>query len=265
MALSVKRFIHEVNCPEPTEQTNVMYHPTSSDVLCNGGGTLTAIFADQNGLTNIQANESTTYAGDGDLCTNGMDVVFVVDYTGSMGGAIEGVKSGLNSLISTIDTQSGGNYRLGLVTFDGGSCNYNSSSYYNGLPAAQKINEACTTIITCFEKMGTVGNSTSFSTAVNSINNPSTGMPIGAGNEWGGRAIDEIVNSNFAGSFRNNVQKLIILVTDDDPENNTTYFNNLFTTFNGGGYQLLYNSSIAANSTAHDEYNILLNLSLIHI
>ena len=259
MALSVKRFIHEINCPEPSEQTNVMYHPTSSDVLCAGGGTLTAIFADQNGLTNIQANESTTYAGDGDLCTNGMDVVFVVDYTGSMGGAIEGVKAGLNSLISTIDTQSGGNYRLGLVTFDGGSCNYNSSSYYTGLPAAQKINEACTTIITCFEKMGTVGNSTSFSTAVNSINNPSTGMPIGSSREWGGRAIDEVVNSNFAGSFRNNVQKLIILVTDDDPENNTTYFNNLFTTFNGGGYQLLYNSNVAANSTVHTEYNILLN------
>jgi hypothetical protein len=259
MALSVKRFIHEVNCPEPTEQTNVMYHPTSSDVLCNGGGTLTAIFADQNGLTNIQANESTTYAGDGDLCANGMDVVFVVDYTGSMGGAIDGVKNGLNSLISTINTQSGGNYRLGLVAFDGGTCFYNTSSYYNALPAAQKINEECATIITCFEKMGTVGNSTSFSTAVNSINNPSTGMPIGSSKEWGGRAIDEIVNSNFAGSFRNNVQKLIILVTDDDPENNIAYFNNLFANFDGEGFQLLYNSSQAVDSTAHNEYNILLN------
>ncbi|MEO8216786.1 MAG: vWA domain-containing protein [Acidobacteriota bacterium] len=46
-----------------------------------------------------------------------MDVVFVVDTTGSMGGAIDNVKSELPSIISQIQTASGGDYQLGLVEF----------------------------------------------------------------------------------------------------------------------------------------------------
>lgn len=46
-----------------------------------------------------------------------MDVVFVVDDTGSMGGAISNVKSGLASIITQIDTASGGDFQIGLVSF----------------------------------------------------------------------------------------------------------------------------------------------------
>jgi uncharacterized protein YegL len=46
-----------------------------------------------------------------------MDVVFVVDDTGSMGPAINNVKAGLQPIINTIETASGGDYRLALVTF----------------------------------------------------------------------------------------------------------------------------------------------------
>lgn len=46
-----------------------------------------------------------------------MDVVFVVDTTGSMGGALENVASELPSIISQIQNSSGGDYRLGLVEF----------------------------------------------------------------------------------------------------------------------------------------------------
>ncbi len=46
-----------------------------------------------------------------------MDVVFVIDDTGSMSGAISDVKSGLVSIISSIVTTSGGDYQLGLITF----------------------------------------------------------------------------------------------------------------------------------------------------
>ena len=35
-------------------------------------------------------------------CIEGMDVVFLIDYTGSMGGYINGVKSGVLSIVNTI-------------------------------------------------------------------------------------------------------------------------------------------------------------------
>lgn len=46
-----------------------------------------------------------------------MDVVFVVDTTGSMGGALSNVTAQLPAIITQIETASGGNFRLGLVEF----------------------------------------------------------------------------------------------------------------------------------------------------
>ena len=257
MALSVKRFIHENNCPEPSVQINAMYHPKDPAVLCNGGGTLTALFGESADLFNMSASGEEGFAGEGAVCAEGMDIVFVVDYTGSMDDAIDGVKTGISNLISTIDSESNGNYRLGLVLFDGSSLTYSGSNFYNGLPANQKINEnSSAVLITCCEKMNTVGNSTSFTNSLNSIN--TSDMPMGTNNEWGLRAISEVVNNGFAGSFRNGVQKLIILITDDDPENNTTYANTLKSQIEAEGIQVMYNSSVTSPSSQHDEYNQLL-------
>jgi len=252
MALSVKRFIHENDCPEPSEQINVMYHPTDPQVLCDGGGTLTALFGEAGDLFNLSMGSDDGLAGQGDVCVGGMDVVFVVDYTGSMSSAISGVKTGISNLISTIDTESNSNYRLGLVLFDGGSCNYNTSNFYNSLPANQKINESCDKIITCVEKMSTVGNSTSFTNGLNSID--TADMPMGASVEWGMTAISEVVNNGFAGSFRNGVQKLIILITDDAPNRNMNYATALKSQLDAGGFQVMYNTSGAAQT----RYDVLL-------
>lgn len=46
-----------------------------------------------------------------------MDVVFVVDDTGSMGGALKNVVTGLPDIISTAQGASGGDLRMGLITF----------------------------------------------------------------------------------------------------------------------------------------------------
>jgi hypothetical protein len=46
-----------------------------------------------------------------------MDVVFVVDDTGSMGGALDNVKAQLPDIIATAQGASGGDLRMGLVTF----------------------------------------------------------------------------------------------------------------------------------------------------
>jgi hypothetical protein len=61
-------------------------------------------------------------SGNGSMCSP-MDVAFVVDTTGSMGGTIENVKKGLVTLLDDIQRASGGDYRLALVTVandDGG-------------------------------------------------------------------------------------------------------------------------------------------------
>jgi len=262
MALSVKRFIHALDCPEPSNQVNVNYHATSAEQLCNGNGTLSAIFSEAATLGGIIEGAEEAFAGEGGVCAEGMDVVFVVDYTESMDNAISGVKTGLNSLVSTINTQSNGNYRLGLVLFDGNSQStspdYAASGYYQALPSSQKINVANSNgplggniFITCVEKMNTVGNSTSFGNALNAIDQPnsSTGMEIGSGIECGGQATYEVVANDFAGSFRSGVQKLIIIVTDDDPENTTTWFENTLTpALNNAGAQVMINSSQASDS-----------------
>ena len=252
MALSVKRFTHSNDCPEPSEQINVMYHPTDPSRLCDGGGTLTALFGESGNLFDLAVTED-GFAGESGICAEGMDIVFVVDYTGSMSGAISGVKTGIANLVNTIDTESNGNYRLGLVLFDGGACNYNTSNFYNSLPANQKINEECNKIITCVEKMGTVGNSTSFTNNLNSIDTPD--MPMGAYKEWGLTAISEVVNNSFAGSFRSGVQKLIILITDDAPERNMTYATTLKSQLDAGGFQVMYNTS----GSPYTKYSTLLD------
>lgn len=261
MALSVKRFIHAIDCPEPSNQVNVNYHATSAEQLCNGSGTLSAIFTEAANLGGIIEGAEEAFAGEGGVCADGMDVVFVVDYTNSMSGAISGVKTGLNNLVSTINTQSNGNYRLGLVLFDGRNNTspvYAASGYYQNLPASQKINVANSNgpssgniFITCVEKMNTVGNSTSFGNALNAIDQPNsnTGMQLGSGTECGGQATYEVVANDFAGSFRSGVQKLIILVTDDDPENTTTWFQNTLTpALNNAGAQVMINSSQASDT-----------------
>lgn len=46
-----------------------------------------------------------------------MDVAFVVDDTGSMGGALDNVNSQLSSVVTSINAASGGAYRLSLTTF----------------------------------------------------------------------------------------------------------------------------------------------------
>ena len=175
MALSVKKFIHALNCPEPENMVNVTYHVNTPDLLCGGGGTPTAIFSDDGTtLGGIIESDGSGNAGQGGVCAEGMDVVFVVDYTGSMSGAINGLKNGIADLANTIDTLSAGNYRLGLVLFDGSSSNttpfYNSSGVYQALDSSQRYiappipgsGQTSTgtrrNFITCMEKMNTVAN-----------------------------------------------------------------------------------------------------------
>ena len=255
MALSVRKFTHALDCPEPDNQINVTYHPTSSAELCAGNGTPTAIFSYSNGdLAGVVAGDESANGANTDVCGEGMDVIFLVDYTGSMSGAINGVKAGISSLANTIISESGGNYRLGLVLYDeetATSPNYAASGYYQALPADQKINEPSpdqagyNLFTTCVEKMTNVGNQTSFTSALNAIDSPNsnTGMMLGYGedaDEPAGRALYEIAAEGFAGSFRSGVQKLVILITDNITSESDAYWQNTLTpALNNAGIQLM--------------------------
>ena len=164
--------------------------------------------------------------GDPVTCAQGMDVVFLVDYTGSMGSYINAVKTNVLNIVNTIITESGGDYRLGLVLFDetttASSFTYSTKPNYTSLPASQRfINVNAVAgkqqAITAMEVMSDT-NQTSFTTQLNKINDPDN-FPLGSGAniaEPGGIGYEQILNG-IAGSFRTNVAKLVVLITDAVP------------------------------------------------
>ena len=124
-------------------------------------------------------------------CNTGMDVVFLVDYTGSMGDEINTVKDQISTIVDTIVTESGGDYRLGLVIFDevdttyappGDDFRYISNPAYTSLPAAQRYiqetNPPFKQGITTLEVMST-SNGDSFKRKVNEMNSgPAIEFPL---------------------------------------------------------------------------------------
>jgi len=196
-------------------------------------------------------------------CNNGMDVAFVIDYTGSMGGAINDIKTSVGSIVSTIVTESGGDYRLSLSIFDeyqkGQNSTYFTNVDYTSLPSANKkiITTGAFTDqhLTMMEKFGTA-NSTTFSSQLAKLNGA---IPIGwgiGGPEPGGLLINEIINNAFAGTWRSGVTKLMIIITDaqdgGDDDNNTilddTYLSALATQANADGIQCLLVTTLPSSN-----------------
>lgn len=113
-------------------------------------------------------------------CDAGMDVVFLIDYTTSMGIPIETVKQQVNDIADTIVAQSEGNYRLGLVIFDEATAvpfRYESNPAYTSLPAGQRYiqetNPLLKQAITALELMST-NNADSFKRKVNEMDSGPT-------------------------------------------------------------------------------------------
>ena len=166
-------------------------------------------------------------------CSQGLDVSFIIDYTGSMGPVIETVKTGLSSVIAHISTESSSNYRLSMITVDeenDATPNYSACSQYTGLPTAQKYNNQGSTgkyqIITAWEMFptSTTNNGSSFTTAVDNLNGGVTGssciqLGYGAGTpEPMDIGLNLVVNStNFVNDFRTSAAKYIIMITDAPP------------------------------------------------
>lgn len=125
-------------------------------------------------------------------CDSGMDVFYLFDYTGSMGGDIETAKTAASNLISTIQTEVGSNdYRLGLAladeyhTYTGnrlssnpetGDAPYFDATEYQALPVGQRlviknqVDSGKKQYYTVMEPLGTDNNGTQWTTALDKIN-----------------------------------------------------------------------------------------------
>lgn len=211
--------------------------------------------------TTTRAPTTTTTAvpdspGNPVLTQKGIDIVFVIDYTSSMGGIIENVKTNISNIVSLISSKSNINYRLGLVLFDeytafdyGQAKGCLSSNDYISLPSSQKyVNNSAALggrvqVITAMEMMQT-NNNLSFITQLNKINKSTFVLGYGVGGpEPGDIALDKTYN-NFAGTWRDNVAKMVVLITDATPSgiDDTTTVTD--TTFMTSLTQQYYNKNI---------------------
>lgn len=225
----------------------------------------------------VELNEWTIHQNKGPLlsteitCADGMDIVFLVDYTSSMGTAINAIKTAIASIVSAIVTESANNYRLGLVLFDeynpnGGPATYETKAAYTSLPASQRYtnlyNPAGSSgdrkqYITAMEVFSQ-NNESTFLTQLNILNNV-TDFPIGSGElppEPADMGVDRVVNYDLAGSFRDDVSKLIIIITDNPPSGNddindatdTAFIGELAVNCNAKGIKVLL---MKKNSTSY--------------
>jgi hypothetical protein len=211
--------------------------------------------------TTTRAPTTTTTAvpdspGNPVLTQKGIDIVFVIDYTSSMGGIIENVKTNISNIVSLISSKSNINYRLGLVLFDeytafdyGQAKGCLSSNDYISLPSSQKyVNSSAALwgrvqVITAMEMMQT-NNNLSFITQLNKINKSTFVLGYGVGGpEPGDIALDKTYN-NFAGTWRDNVAKMVVLITDATPSGIDDATTVTDTTFMTSLTQQYYNKNI---------------------
>lgn len=268
MAISV--FTHQDPCNPPSNQASLHY---------NGG---TATNTTQGNLGVYFTTDAVLGLGDvitiPTQCNQGIDLVFVVDYTGSMGNEINGVKAGISNILSSISAESQNNARVGLVIFDEysgtsvTSSNYSSKSTYINLPAGQKFHNVNTTPpggrvqwITAMAPMGAVNDFTDFNAKL-ALLNDTTNFPLGNGNgnpEPGDLATYQVVANNFAGAWRAEAIKVVVLITDavpggDDDTNNATdnaYMNNtLIPALNSKSVQAMVQSTLSATSGGGNYY-----------
>ncbi|MFC5290305.1 VWA domain-containing protein [Actinokineospora guangxiensis] len=146
-------------------------------------------------LASAPAGAATPYAKAAAPC-GPMDVTIVLDTTGSMGGALSGVQSGISTILADVVSLSGGDYKLGLVSFkDNVTVNVNLAA---GNQAA--VSSALASLTASGGSAEPEASDEALNTVVNNL--PATGRPQ---------------TGNFSGTWRTNATKHAIMVTDARP------------------------------------------------
>jgi hypothetical protein len=149
-----------------------------------------------------------------------MDVVFAIDTTGSMEDVLDSVKNSLTNTLNSIVMASLGDYRIGLVTFDGYSDNcINGCGFYGDFVCVRDVLA-----------------STNRDQIANDILNLQVGDGYGRA-ECSDEALNTVINTlsatdpnrnqcgDFTTPFRPQARKIIILVTDAEPGSFQDYYN----------------------------------------
>jgi hypothetical protein len=123
-----------------------------------------------------------------------MDVALVIDDTGSMGGAIGNVKTGLVSIIAAARRASGGDLRMGLVSFK------------DNVDVDQGFTVSQATITTAVNNLSAGGGAFLPEASDEALNYTVTGATACA-----------LVGNPPLGAFRDDCLKIAILLTDDLP------------------------------------------------
>ncbi|MFI9012388.1 vWA domain-containing protein [Actinosynnema sp. NPDC053489] len=126
-----------------------------------------------------------------------VDVAFVLDDTGSMGGAITSLKTGINAIVNDVVTASGGDYRLGLVTFKDDVTVQNDLAPGNAAAVTDYVSNV----------LGASGGSAEPEASDEALNTVVNNLP----------AAGRPQNADFAGAWRSNAMKFVVLVTDARP------------------------------------------------
>ncbi len=125
-----------------------------------------------------------------------LDVAFLIDDTGSMGGAISNIQAGINSIIANIVAVSGGNYQLALATFKDNVTVVQNLAIGNQAPVTAAVN-----LLAAGGGAGTPeASDEALNTAVNNL-------PANPPQQLG----------SFSGTWRSTAIKIAVLVTDAVP------------------------------------------------
>ncbi len=102
----------------PTSTSTYPSTSSTSTTITSSTSTTTSSSTTTTTIPDCTCSDATPVLGEcpGPIC-GPMDVVFVVDDTGSMGGALCNVKAAIAALIDQIACASGDNFQLGLLTF----------------------------------------------------------------------------------------------------------------------------------------------------
>ena len=140
-----------------------------------------------------------------------MDVAFIIDDTGSMGGALTNVKAELTGILDDIQTASGNDYRLALVTVtdsSGGNAVFIRENF-------SLTNRA--SVATEIQNLTAGGGGNEPESTDEALNTVVNALPAAGRGPCQNPLRAQCQNVNFTPAFRTGALKIVILITDAGP------------------------------------------------